>query len=362
MTYLINTITSWDEPPRTRHQVAQALAKNHKVYFIARNKFGVPKLTWNVINPNLTVIKPYFPVDYRIRYRMPVINETYQNWLFRKLSHSFKKPRVINFDHTATQIFKYFDDVVYYCNDEYLDKIRAKSQLVILYLTITEKIVIKQSLFCVGVYPYLVSKMLRYNPESHYIPIGGPSFNFNHQTRVDSTQQDALYQGYIALVGFIYSRLNYDWIKHLAVNFPLLRLLMIGPAEKKAKKRLSQFPNIEFVGTRTGDELFNLIADSKLCIAPYIMNKNITEIVTMPNKFWLYLSCGKPIVTCAIPNLDINEKFVYQSKNAKEFVDNIKRAMKEDNIDLRSQRLEFSRHNTWDVRIAALEKIYNSYG
>jgi hypothetical protein len=44
MIYLINTITSWDEPPRARHQVAQAVAKNHKVYFIARNEFGVPKI------------------------------------------------------------------------------------------------------------------------------------------------------------------------------------------------------------------------------------------------------------------------------------------------------------------------------
>ena len=362
MIYLINTITLWDEPPRTRHQVAQALAKNHKVYFIARNEFGLPRLTWNVINANLTLIKPYFPVDYRIRYRMPVINEIYQNWLFRKLSHSFKKPRVINFDHTATQIFKYFKDVVYYCNDEHLDKIRAKSQLVILYLTITEKIVIKQSLFCVGVYPYLVSKMSKYNLESYHIPLGGPAPNSNPQTKINLTEPEAFDQGYIALVGFIHDRLNYDWIKQLVVNLPKLQLVIIGPAEKKSRIHLSQFPNINFMGTKTGDELFNLIADSKLCIAPYIMNRNITEIVTMPNKFWLYLSCGKPIVTCVIPNLDINEKFVYQSKNAKEFVDNIKRAIKEDNIDLRRQRLEFSKHNTWDVRITVLGKIYNSYG
>lgn len=361
MIYLINTITSWDEPPRARHQVAQALAKNHKVYFIARNEFGLPKLTWNVINHNLTVIKPYFPVDYRIRYRMPVINEIYQNWLFRKLSQSYKEARVINFDPTATQIFKYFDDVVYYCNDEHLDKIRAKPQLVILYLTITEKIVIKQSLFCVGVCPYLVSKMSKYNPESYHIPLGGPAFNFNPQARIGSTQHDALYSGYIALVGFIHNGLNHDWIRQLAVKLPALQLVLIGPAEKKSRIQLSKFSNIVFAGTKTGDELYKVLAASKLCIAPYIMNKNITEIVTMPNKFWLYLACGKPIVTCAIPNLDINKKFVYQSKNAEEFVCNINRAIEEDNIDLRRQRLEFSKHNTWDVRIAALEKIYNSY-
>ena len=203
--------------------------------------------------------------------------------------------------------------------------------------------------------------MLPYNPESHCIPQGGTSLNLNHQTKVNSIKTDSYYRGDIALVGFFHNRLNYNWIKHLAINLSSLRLLMIGPADKKSKIQLSQFSNIEFVGTRTGDELFNLIADSKLCIAPYIMNRNITEIVTMPNKFWLYLSCGKAIVTCVIPNLEINEKFVYQAKNAKEFVDNIKRAIKEDNIDLRRQRLEFSKHNTWDVRMATLEKIYNSY-
>ena len=38
--FLLITKTYWEEPPRVRHQVAQALAVNHKVVFVAANKFG----------------------------------------------------------------------------------------------------------------------------------------------------------------------------------------------------------------------------------------------------------------------------------------------------------------------------------
>ena len=79
MKYLINTITSWQEPPRARHQVAQALAKNNEVIFVARNEIGMPKLEIYRTNEYLTVITPYYPIDYRIRFRLPLFNEIYQN-------------------------------------------------------------------------------------------------------------------------------------------------------------------------------------------------------------------------------------------------------------------------------------------
>ena len=73
MKYLINTITAWDEPPRARHQVAEAIAKNNEVIFIARNERGKPRIETSIINENLTVITPFFPIDYRLRYRLTII-------------------------------------------------------------------------------------------------------------------------------------------------------------------------------------------------------------------------------------------------------------------------------------------------
>jgi len=361
MKYLINTITSWKEPPRTRHQVAQTLAKNNEVIFVARNEIGKPKLEISKINEYLTLITPYYPIDYRIRYRLPLFNEIYQHWLFKKLSNKYKDMRVINFDHTATQIFKYYKSVVYYCNDEHLDKYRAKSFFVLLYHMITEKKVIKKSNFCVGVHKYLVSKMQKYNLHSYFIPVGTPISNFEKYLGSDKKYGDERDDKYIVYVGFINYRLNFDWIEYLAIQLPSIRIKMVGPTNEKIKYHLSQFPNIHFTGTKTGDELYNIISNSLVCIAPYVTNKTTKKVFTMPNKFLLYLSFGKPIVTCHIPNLELNTKFAYQSLNAENFVNNIKTATNEDSEDLIKQRIEFAKKNTWDKRIEELLKIFDKY-
>jgi antibiotic biosynthesis monooxygenase (ABM) superfamily enzyme len=82
--YIINTMTAWDEPPRARHQVTTALAKKYKVAFVASNKVGLPKISFTYMD-NILLIQPFFPVYLKIRYRIPILNEIYQIWLFNKL-------------------------------------------------------------------------------------------------------------------------------------------------------------------------------------------------------------------------------------------------------------------------------------
>jgi len=140
ITYVVNTVTSWNEPPRARHQLTKELAKNRPVIFVGRNELGVPRIEISQFSDLLKILIPYYPVDYRLRWRVPLINELYQRWLFRTLSIEFGENaiRVINFDNTATQLFKYFKNVVYYCNDEWLLKINAKSEFVVHYWKFVE--------------------------------------------------------------------------------------------------------------------------------------------------------------------------------------------------------------------------------
>ena len=47
-TYLINTITQWNEPPRKR-QVARALAVKAETWFVEANKIGRPRIDGRTI-------------------------------------------------------------------------------------------------------------------------------------------------------------------------------------------------------------------------------------------------------------------------------------------------------------------------
>jgi glycosyltransferase involved in cell wall biosynthesis len=121
-----------------------------------------------------------------------------------------------------------------------------------------------------------------------------------------------------------------------------------------------EFSNVRFEGSMVGEDLFGLVLNAKVCIAPYRQTRNINDIVEMPNKFWLYLACGKPIISCIIPNIHLNEPFVYQCEDEKDFVTKVIRAITDNTEMIESQRSEFARSNTWEVRIDTLEKIYAS--
>ncbi len=356
MKYLINTITSWDEPPRARHQVAQALAKNNEVIFIARNERGKPRIEIFKENENLTVITPYYPIDYRIRYRLPIINEIYQNWLFKKLSYRYNDVRVINFDHTATQIYKYFKNVIYYCNDNYFAYDRAKSPFVMIYHYLTEKVVAKKALFCVGVCKYLKNKLLKLNPNSFLIYLGSPSICYKKYNgmMIRNNKKDKIDICYVGT----FARINVKWIKYLLDYHKNWDLTMIGPLGINIEEQFDDYSNIIFTGVKKYDELYNYLAKMDVCIAPYMTGKNINRVVSIPNKFWLYLSFGKPIITCNIPNLEINSKFVYKSQSAEEFVNNIKLSINENTEKLIRKRIEFAQKNTWINRIEELLGIY----
>ena len=359
MKYLINTITSWNEPPRARHQVAEALAKNNEVIFIARNERGKQRIEISKINENLTVITPYYPIDYRIRYRIPFINEIYQNWLFKILSNKYQNVRVINFEHTATQIYKYFNNVIYYCNDEYLKCYLTRSLLVMIYHYFTEKIVTKKALFCVGICKYLKDKLLKSNPDSFLIYLGAPNIcnkKYNSNKRINNKKNkiDICYVG-------TFGRLNIKWIKYLLKYNENYILTMIGTLDRDTKNQFIDYNNINFIGLKIYDELYDYITRMDICIAPYMTGKNINRVVSIPNKIWLYLSFGKPVVACNIPNLKINNKFVYQSQCAEDFVDNIELAISENTEKLIRQRIEFAQKNTWNNRIEELLRVYSIY-
>ncbi|NJO68606.1 MAG: hypothetical protein HC830_04420 [Bacteroidetes bacterium] len=121
MKLIVNTITGWEEPPRARHQLSYALNNlGHTIVFVAKNKIGKPRIEFAQVKENFFLVTPYFPVDYRFRYRIPLLNEIYQFWLHRQIKKLYPDYLVINFDFTAHLLFRFFKNVIYYCNDEYI--------------------------------------------------------------------------------------------------------------------------------------------------------------------------------------------------------------------------------------------------
>ncbi len=365
MLFLINTLTHWNEPPRARHHIANALSKDHKVVFVTANEPGLPRIKTAFIHENLVVLTPQYPILHKIRYRMPFLNEMYQNWLFSRLQKKYKDYEVINFDFTATRIFKYFGNVVYYCNDSFVAISRHINPFFVAkYHQRCESIVASKAKFCIAVSAILRDDLLRYNPDSFEIPLGSPDIKqYNIQINYTPANEVNIMVG---LVGFI----RIYNISYQAINFLLqderISITLVGPVENKFLEQIKQKDRLILKGTLTGKDLYEELNKFDVTIAPYCarLTEDNHSGVGTGSKIYHYLAVGKPVVISHMAGLNgvnLPEGFLYIAKSDEEFPELVHKAIKENTKELVNQRVDFARNNTWGKRMEDFERFIKEF-
>ncbi len=355
--FIINTTTAWDEAPRARHQVTFALAKKFRIAFVASNKFGVPKIEFINYNDNLVVIQPYFPCDCRVRYRIPILNEIYQLWFFMKLKKKFYGVDIINFDFTAYLIHSYFKQVYYYCNDNFYS-ISKKLNIwpIAKYHSFCENRVAKKAILCVGTSTIITANLMKMNIKSFAIPLGGPDikeFDIHPSKKINKKGSII-----IGLVGFIRNynlscQLINDILSQIDCNITL-----IGPVEPEFYNKIDDKKRINLKGILKDKELLKEVNKFDIAIAPYVDNK-INE-GGIPNKLYVYLALGKPVVVTellSLTQMNLPKELLYLVKDVKNFPNIIKKAYYENTNDLIQLRTDYARLNTWDIRMEKFIKL-----
>ncbi len=286
--FLINTITNWDEPPRARHQVAYALAKKYPVVFVSANRIGFPKLRKKHVSDNLYVITPYFIFDPRIRIRITFLNRIYQKWLFGLLRKVYTGFDVINFDYTALFLHSYFKNNIYYCNDDHIGlSYKYNLRWIANYHNNCEQTVIKHSKLCIATSKFLVEKIRKTNPNTHEIRLGAPNItNLRLKDNNLTKNSNVVHVGFVGYLRTIDSEILTSLLSKSDIS-----LTIIGPTNKKELYRFRNFTNIRMTGTLTDQSLFEEVNKFDVGIIPYNLNSDIDRT---PNKLWLYLSLGKP--------------------------------------------------------------------
>ena len=346
--FIINSITSKDEPPRARHQIAYALAKKFPVIFVSANKTGGLGSQLIEESRNLKFYIPYFPIDYRIRIRIPLINLIYQKWLFRNLKKRYPNYTVINFDFTAKYISQFFVDNIYYCNDDFIGiSKRINPGWISKYQEKCEELVTKNSRFCVGTSKYITGKLTNYNNNSFEIRLGAPEVKNieRYIKRIDRLNNKIN----VGLVGY-FNTLDFSLLEILFKNQDLF-FTLVGPMNKKFEERLNAYQNVRITGKLVGDQLFEEVNKFDVGLIPYSLDSKVDRT---PNKLWLYLALGKPVVISNIHGIkdwQFPERFVYRANSNEEFLKLIEKAQLEDDSRVTMDRINFAKMNTWDARI-----------
>ena len=350
--YLLLTRTDWNEPPRARHQLANSLISHGRVVFVSLNKRGKPSLFKQDTNEGIELIVPSWFISGKYVYRIPILNELYQLWLLSKLSRYYRNSKVILFDPSGWLTHIYFKNSIYYCNDDFLDIRRSKNRVTQSYFKISQKAIAKNSIYNVAVSNYLHDNLSKYSNRTKLILTGASSVSKEKERK---NRNPGLIN--LVYVGWL-SKINSNWVVE-ASNIPNIRIQLIGPFDKKDVICYENIENIEILGPKVSGELHPYLLQADIGIAPYIMGRDTELVYTVPNKFWLYLSYGIPVVTHEIKNLfDFPDYFVYQAKSSNSFKMQIKKAINQNSLKLSKDRVSFIDDNGWDNRANEILKLF----
>lgn len=361
-TLVITTVSNWYEVPRIRHQVAKQMSRFYNVLYIETPiqwkswyDTKIEKVEKNITRCKLT---NRFILPGRIYQYVPFIKDYYEKYLLKEIykvlsTYKNSKFTLINFNYDFLQIMKQdiFRLKIYLCNDDFPsminDRIRKRKLI-----KREQKVAVNADL-CLGVSYFLVNKLKAYNDNSHlFLP--GHEFNIKRGGKIIKEEKKIIK---IAFMGYINFRIDFDWLEHASMQKDI-EVNLIGPIEKNSKLN-SYAENKLFIfhESKFGQELQNILESMDVLVMPFNLGFN-PEAITAPNKLFLYIATGKPIVISNLPNfIKLDYGIIYLANSKESFVSQIRRAYNEDSEELREKRFNIAEKNTWEKRGNELKAI-----
>ena len=196
---------------------------------------------------------------------------------------------------------------------------------------------------------------------------------FFHPNAADSTIfQKALTENYpmppellpakgkkiIGYTGNIESRIDYALLKNVITTHQDKVIAMVGPVTTPEHKTigLTEYPNVIMVGPKKIYELPQYLQYFDCTLIPF--KKNVLTRSIYPLKINEYLAAGRPVIATDFSE-DIKgfRDVIYIGRDHREFVDQIDRALSENDEAKIAARTQVALSNTWTARVETFWKI-----
>lgn len=185
----------------------------------------------------------------------------------------------------------------------------------------------------------------------------GCDFSFLHNTQdVEVPENTVTRVGYI---GAIAEWFDAELVIEAAKLLPEWEFWLIGSTVGSNINKLKKPSNIKLIGEIPYSEVPKYLHSFDVCIIPF----KIIELTkaTNPVKVYEYLSAGKPVVSTALPEVKLLDRFVYVAHNSTEFVQKLKEAdANKNNKELIQQWTEWAQSQDWSERALEVEKLFTS--
>jgi glycosyltransferase involved in cell wall biosynthesis len=165
----------------------------------------------------------------------------------------------------------------------------------------------------------------------------------------------------IGYVGAINDKIDLGLLSTVAQRYPRATVVLVGPVNlstPEARQELAGLqaqPNVRFLGKVDVSDVPRYMLQCDVALLPYRLNEWTRHINSL--KLLEYLALGLPVVAMALPMVTGFEEIVYVADGAEGFVDAIAQALLEEAPQRRAQRQALAAANTWDERVAQIERI-----
>jgi UDP-galactopyranose mutase len=117
----------------------------------------------------------------------------------------------------------------------------------------------------------------------------------------DPADQEDLPKPRLGFYGVIDERFDTELLAKVAEMRPNWSFVMVGPVVKIAEEDLPRRPNINYLGSKTYDQLPSYLSGWDVALMPFAMNES-TEFIS-PTKTPEYLAGGRPVVSTPIKDV-----------------------------------------------------------
>ena len=204
----------------------------------------------------------------------------------------------------------------------------------------------------------LYDRHRRVNANTHLVPNVG---DFAHFAPAADPALSApeLETGRRPIIGFMGNfmpdKVDLELLAGVAAARPDWTLLLIGPAEGRARsilERIAEAENVRWLGPKRYEDLPPYVAAFDVGLCPNRWNEYGRSC--FPLKVYEYLAAGKPVVASGNPDLAGLEPDVLLARGVDEFVGAIAQALDRRSEEDRARRMAIAAENTWDTRVARL--------
>lgn len=158
----------------------------------------------------------------------------------------------------------------------------------------------------------------------------------------------------VIYVGSIAKWFDIDILFFAAKNLPNFSFILIGQPKTDLSK-LYPLKNVYILGPKRYNILPQYIKNSDVGIIPWDCNNSWVR-ASHPNKLYMYMACGLPVVSTKWKELENIKSPAYITSNKKEFAGAVECAILDKKI---KKYIEFARRNSWKNRLnILLEEIY----